>query len=254
MADIYDVRQIGRVPGILDKIRNPRLPGITSIIPDLRPTRQSGYLFNDEYGLFLKFQLNPDEISRVVGSSYESISPTGWHAPIHTWTKGDSKTISFNLFFHKSGSSSDFLSKQVPGRGVLGIIALLESFQYPGVPIKYASIDTVARARERTLLTPPPKVTFKFGSRLWTGHMNPLSIKESVFDKNLTPRQVEVGVTIVVDETTEVFEEQQGTRRAYALATGATSNPSTKVIDRDVASDVSAALSSYFKSVIKSYG
>ncbi len=84
--------------------------------------------------------------------------------------------------------------------------------------------------------------------------MGPLSIQETYFTKKLVPKQVEVTITLFVDEQGTIFEDSNNERRAHALVQGDINKIVNSHNDDQQALDVGKVLSSYFKGVIRSYG
>lgn len=167
------------------------------------PSRVPAVLFNIEHGLFLRFMINPFEITRSKGNSYEALSPTGWEEPIQTWTKGNARKITFEMFYDSTSSFNNVNKVKLPGLGVLDIIAILEAFQYPGVPVQYRSLKQyftqLRLAGKATTLSAPPRATLLMGARYWTGVLDPFTLTETAFDSKLVPQRVTANLSITVD-------------------------------------------------------
>src|SRR5436853_88330 len=104
--------------------------------------RVPGLLFNIDYGLLLKFQLNPTELQVSKTNNYTPISVPGWTEPAIVWGSGNAKTVSWTLFFDSSFPAAQG-GGLIPAIGVRDIQAVLESFLYPGLKINSPSIKSV---------------------------------------------------------------------------------------------------------------
>ena len=157
-----------------------------------------GFLTNPEAGLLLKFQFNPIQIEWDKRIDYEIESVGGWPAPIVTWVSGGDKRIRFELFFDrsKSGKASGAWTVDMPGIGVQGALAVIESFLYPQEgPFEFRN----ALTGEQRFVAPPDCYLI-LGTRWARCKLLSAPIKESMFDSALVPIRATVTLEFLVLE------------------------------------------------------
>lgn len=173
-----------------------------------------GFLTNPELGLLLKFQFNPTQIEWDKKTDYSIESVGGWPAPIVTWVSGGEKRIRFELFFDrsKSGKAAGAWTVDMPGIGVQGALAILESFLYPQEgPFEFRN----ALTGEQRFVSPPDCYLI-LGSRWARCKLLSAPVKETMFDKTLVPIRATVTIELLVLEEGVLAMVDHIKRKVYA--------------------------------------
>lgn len=190
-----------------------------------RTSRVPGAMVNPDYGLFLKFMLNPEEITITKDNNYSSRDVPGWHTPQEWWTGGGFKSISFSLFYDKSdavGSGGVNLHSTQTPLGLRDVESVLQEFQYPKNPARLSSLSDIPEAAKEIMsdpeeFLPPPDVFLVYGLRVWRCHLVDAPIREVRHDERLNPTQIEVDISLRAVEEGSLYDIQSRVRRGLAL-------------------------------------
>ena len=178
--------------------------------------RIPGIIYSLDYGLFLRFQVNPTDLSVTKTNRFSTIPVQGWQDPVIIWSSGDFKTISFPLYFDSRYNRTPAPS---PGIGVRDVQAVLESFLYPQPKASFSSsLTQLVQTAKSTpeVYTPPPQAKLVFGPQWWQGYLNVSTMKVGNLDPTLTPQSLECSVTMTVVSAGTFFTTESQTRRFLA--------------------------------------
>lgn len=184
--------------------------------------RVKGIFVNPRAGLFLTFQLNPQELGFDTSPSYEEEQIPGWHTSLVHWTGTAPEKITFELFFDSREQTAG-ANFPIPGirSGTLGQKAILESFLRP------TNIDYFRLRQEVTEFSDlfsnsrffsPPDVYFIYGIRWFRCKLQSSPITETGHTKSLMPVQMRanVGLTVLDDGFFHKYSELQ--RKTLAVS------------------------------------
>ncbi len=173
-----------------------------------------GFITNPEIGMLLKFQVNPTQMEWEKTVSYDIQEVGGWPAPVVTWVSGGQKRIRFELFFDrsKSGKASGLWKVDLPGVGVQGAIAILETFLYPQEGI--FSFRNALTGEQKFVA--PPDVYLILGARWARCKLLSAPIKETMFDGMLTPIRLFANLEFIVLEEGPLSMVDNVKRKVFA--------------------------------------
>ncbi len=153
-----------------------------------------GMLANVTQGLFYKFQFNPSVIKTDKPVHYGILSPAGWDRPIIQYERNGERTMEFDLIGDSTpGSQGQFESARL--YGVRDMIAILESFMLPAVDMS----DILGNKKKRKF-SEPPNCYFVYGLKWAKCKLASAPIRETLFDKTLTPQRFFTTLKLIVME------------------------------------------------------
>jgi len=188
--------------------------------------RIPGALVNLQFGLFLRFMLNPTQIDVAKRPNYESRDVPGWRAPQRWWTGGAEKTISFTCYWDKSASRNtggiNLFVPSTPGVGLRDVIATVESFLEPKQPTNANPFKDLPQAVKDLMslpdaYLPPPVAFFVYGTRIWKCRVLQAPISEVVHDQYLNPMHISVNFSLGVIEEGAIYRSMTKERNSLAL-------------------------------------
>lgn len=181
-------------------------------IDDLGDKVLRGILFNKKRGLALAFMVNPLEIVFEKKPNYNLQLGPGYNAPLISWRNNGALTISFELVYDGSLEAQEFglVALHSPFDGVLGHIAVLESFIY-------SESTLVDRIKGRNTPAPPPDLIFGYGLRWYRCVLNSAPITELLHNALLVPQRMRVPIELLVTEDPKLAGVRQRARQALAL-------------------------------------
>lgn len=216
---------------------------------NIKAVRGKIHIFND-LDRYLEFQFNPTELNLTKRNRWEMLNNTGQMGVDPIWLGGDTRNVQFKLLIDKTycsiydyvgghyslddtkSENTDNLVTWTNPRGVLPIIEMLESFQYPigdfdttwfkeaqkGATPLSANVGAGMISRTKQFI-PPPDLVFVFGQYYLVCKMSELSIRHVLFNSELIPIRSEAEITLVIKENastmvdTSIIVKGNGERR-----------------------------------------
>lgn len=188
--------------------------------------RIPGALVNLQFGLFLRFMLNPTQIDITKDPRYAERSVPGWRAPQKWWTGGAEKLINFTSYWDKSEGRNtggvNLFVPPTPGVGLRDIIAVIESFLEPKQPTNVSEFKDLPQAVKDLMslpdaYLPPPVAFFVYGTRIWKCRVLSAPISEVSHDRYLNPTHISVAFRLGVIEEGAVYKIATKERNGLAL-------------------------------------
>ena len=140
------------------------------------------------------FQFNPSEVSEEIGVEYHFTDSVGQYMTSAVFSRYTQNTQSFTLFL--DGREFNSKTTRAYKNDVKKQIAHLKLFVQPGP----------ALSEETPQFVGPTVTKIVRGSRVWTGVINTISIKEEMFDRNFDVIRAKVDINFTA--TSQGFAQE----------------------------------------------